>query len=315
MAKGDGWVYVLTNEAMPGLVKVGCTSKTPEIRAEELSGETSAPGPFAVAYAAFVSSHKQVETIIHRELKAAGFHHTPEKPKKEFFKCDPLDAIECIRKNVDIKYEQLNEECVKYEEVSISCKNGSAYSGECKISSAGLKLPHGHGSWTYSDGDRYVGEWKEGIWHGEGSLTIPGVGEYVGRWKNGKKNGYGTHADSDGGKYVGNWKDGKRDGQGTRTWRDGRVYVGEWRNNKRHGQGTLTWPNGQKIVGNFYKDNYHGKMRKTDADGASTEHLYEYGKLVTITSLPDLPQPSVPIHVEKIDESNWTNYLKKILRR
>ena len=248
MAKGDGWVYVLTNEAMPGLVKVGCTSKIPEIRAEELFGETSAPGPFVVAYAAFVPIHKQVETTILRELKAAGFHNTPEKPKKEFFRCDPFDAIECIRKNADIKYEQLNEECIKYEEGSISYKDGSAYSGDCKISSAGLKLPHGHGSWTHPDGDRYVGEWKEGIWHGEGSLTIPGVGEYVGRWENGEQNGYGTHTDSDGDKYTGEWKDGEKEGQGTRTWPNGRVYVGEFKNGLPDGEGGIPNLDPQKML-------------------------------------------------------------------
>ena len=40
MADKDGWVYVLTNDAMPGLVKVGQTYKTPEIRAQELSSES-----------------------------------------------------------------------------------------------------------------------------------------------------------------------------------------------------------------------------------------------------------------------------------
>jgi hypothetical protein len=32
-----GWVYIITNESMPGLVKVGYSSKHPEYRAAELN--------------------------------------------------------------------------------------------------------------------------------------------------------------------------------------------------------------------------------------------------------------------------------------
>ena len=44
MAKG--YVYLLTNEAMPGYVKIGFTERTVEERIEELSKPTGVPMPF-----------------------------------------------------------------------------------------------------------------------------------------------------------------------------------------------------------------------------------------------------------------------------
>ena len=45
MVDKEGWVYILTNEAMPGLVKIGYTMNDPAIRAEELSSDTGVPLP------------------------------------------------------------------------------------------------------------------------------------------------------------------------------------------------------------------------------------------------------------------------------
>ena len=62
---------------------------------------------------------------------------------------------------------------------------------------------------TYAEGDKYVGEWK-----------------------NGKKNGQGTKTSAEGYKYVGEFKDGFCNGQGTMTWADGRVEKGIWKDDK-----------------------------------------------------------------------------------
>ena len=188
MAKGDGWVYVLTNEAMPGLVKVGRTSKTPEIRAQELSSETSAPGPFVVAYAAYASNHEQAEKVVHRKLRSEGLH-----ANKEFFKCDPWIAIECIRENVDVKYEDCDEDYEKYEEGTINYEGGQTYVGEYKD---GEK--HGHGTLTWPDGKKYVGEWKDGKQHGHGTLTYSNGEKYVGTFYENKLHGDAIKTDKNG---------------------------------------------------------------------------------------------------------------------
>ena len=53
--------------------------------------------------------------------------------------------------------------------------------------------------------------------------------KYVGECKDGERNGQGTFTNPDGGKYEGEWKDGDFDGQGTETWSDGSKYVGEYK--------------------------------------------------------------------------------------
>ena len=69
-----------------------------------------------------------------------------------------------------------------------------------------------------SNGEKYVGEYKDGKKHGQGTYTY-GKGKwegdkYVGEFKDGKHHGKGTYTFHDGGKYVGEWKDGIR-GNGT----------------------------------------------------------------------------------------------------
>ena len=68
MAEVEGWVYVLTNEAMPGLVKIGYTMKDPAIRAKDLSYETGVPIPYDVNNKALVVGLYQVEQEVHGKL-------------------------------------------------------------------------------------------------------------------------------------------------------------------------------------------------------------------------------------------------------
>ena len=45
MAAEYGFVYVLRNECMPGIYKIGMTARPPSQRRDELSAATSAPMP------------------------------------------------------------------------------------------------------------------------------------------------------------------------------------------------------------------------------------------------------------------------------
>ena len=46
---------------------------------------------------------------------------------------------------------------------------------------------HGQGIYFFSDGDSFMGQWKDGNPHGEGVYTYPSGEKFVGKWKEGKK--------------------------------------------------------------------------------------------------------------------------------
>lgn len=59
-------VYVLTNEAMPGIVKIGLTDGSVETRIAGLSSTTAIPLPFECYYAAEVDDMARVERLLHQ---------------------------------------------------------------------------------------------------------------------------------------------------------------------------------------------------------------------------------------------------------
>ena len=69
------------------------------------------------------------------------------------------------------------------------------------------------GTEPYTNGDKYVGEFKDGARNGYGTYTYAYGGKYVGEWKDDFINGQGTYTDANG-EYVGEFKDAKRNGQG-----------------------------------------------------------------------------------------------------
>lgn len=86
-----GWVYVITNKAMPGLVKVGYSTKDPQLRAAELGG-TGSPYPYEVEFDILVYEPREVEKCVHRAL--AEF-----REGKEWFRLTPHAAAVEIRKH------------------------------------------------------------------------------------------------------------------------------------------------------------------------------------------------------------------------
>ena len=76
----QGIVYVLSNPAMPGLVKIGMTNRDQLAdRVRELS-DTSVPTPFSVEVWARVEDARSCENLLHHWLSAAR-----PNPQREFF--------------------------------------------------------------------------------------------------------------------------------------------------------------------------------------------------------------------------------------
>ena len=149
--------------------------------------------------------------------------------------------------------------------------DGNKYVGDFK--NGGF---NGQGIYTKSGGGKYVGDFKNGSFNGQGTYTWPDGRKYVGQFKDNDLNGQGTFTDANGNEYVGGFKDGGFNGQGTFTWPDGRTYVGQWENNKRHGQGTYNWPDGQKYVGQFKDGGLH-KGTQILPDGRKYVGQFKYG--------------------------------------
>ena len=68
---------------------------------------------------------------------------------------------------------------------------------------------NGQGTYTWTDGSKYVGGWKDDRLHGQGVLTYPYGGKYVGEFINNRRHGQGTSTYSDGTIDNGIWKKGK----------------------------------------------------------------------------------------------------------
>ena len=150
------------------------------------------------------------------------------------------------------------------------------------------------GTFTYSSGMKYVGEWRDDKYNGQGALFYANGSTRQGIWADGViipsatvqpplvanqvtnilsaqtsfgnlpvcqgndvskwSNCFGTKTDPSGTKYVGEFKGGKRNGQGTFIFANGNKYVGEWREDKYNGLGTIYASTGTAILEGIWSD-------------------------------------------------------------
>lgn len=89
MAKG--WVYVLSNESFPHLLKIGYSDRDPSSRVEELF-TTGVPTPFAVEYYGLVEEAREVEFAVHRNMEKYR-----KNGSREFFSLSVFEAVSSIR--------------------------------------------------------------------------------------------------------------------------------------------------------------------------------------------------------------------------
>ena len=87
MAKG--WVYVISNKAMPGLVKIGFSGGDPELRAQQLA-HTGSPYRYVVEFEILVEDAYRLEQAAHRRLSA-------KREGREWFACSAEEAVAAIK--------------------------------------------------------------------------------------------------------------------------------------------------------------------------------------------------------------------------
>lgn len=86
-----GYVYVLTNESMPGIVKIGKTSREDDDRLRELF-TTGVPTPFELAFQIRTLDMALLEFAAHKE-----FAEQRVSKNREFFKVDPNVVADLLR--------------------------------------------------------------------------------------------------------------------------------------------------------------------------------------------------------------------------
>lgn len=140
--------------------------------------------------------------------------------------------------------------------------SGNKYVGEFKD-----KKRDGQGTITYVNGDEYSGEFVNNLRSGNGTFTRANGDIYVGEYKDDEPNGQGTMTYTYGDKYVGEFKEGNFNGIGKMTFANGDIYEGEYKDNRPNGQGTYTFTSGDKHVGIFKDGIPNGQGTYTFTDG------------------------------------------------
>lgn len=108
-------VYVLTNAAMPGLVKIGYTTQEDANSRIVQLYTTGVPVPFELQYACKVPNAEEVENALH-----IAFSPNRINPKREFFKIEPEQAIAILKllhtedatKEIELQQTSIDQESV-----------------------------------------------------------------------------------------------------------------------------------------------------------------------------------------------------------
>jgi len=135
----------------------------------------------------------------------------------------------------------------------------------------------GFGTTISSEGDTYLGDWKDNHQHGRGTKHWVGAGDcYEGEWVKDDRHGQGVYTwGSSGAKYTGGWQYGQISGHGVYNYSGGDcVYEGEWQEAKYNGKGVLTFADGEYYKGTWHQDRKQGHFESRTSFG--TRYVGEY---------------------------------------
>lgn len=169
---------------------------------------------------------------------------------------------------------------------SLSFADGATYVGD--LNAQGQLEGQGRMSWT--NGDKYDGEFLAGLMHGKGIFISIYSGTYKGDYVHGRMEGRGLLTYPDGSRYEGEFVGNQFHGKGKLAYPHGDVYQGDFEKNKMNGhgkwvfadkaiyigqvadgviqgKGELQRPTGEKYTGDFVAGKMHGQGVFVDAQG------------------------------------------------
>ncbi|KAM4709401.1 junctophilin-4 isoform 2-T2 [Discoglossus pictus] len=133
------------------------------------------------------------------------------------------------------------------------------------------------GTFGFSDGGCYMGDWQEGRAHGYGVCKGPTKqGEYSGLWSHGFES-LGVYTWPSGNTYRGYWDQGKRNGLGEEhkgRW----VYRGEWTHGLKGRLGVRESLSGARYEGLWTDGQQDGYGVETYSDGGTYQGQWQAGK-------------------------------------
>ena len=101
-ARTQGWVYIVTNPSLSGLVKVGYTARQDVNKRLREFDQAGLPYPYEKAYALWVVEPRELEQRVHQHL-------TVWRENKEWFRCSVERAQEAIDHLASAHIELLRE--------------------------------------------------------------------------------------------------------------------------------------------------------------------------------------------------------------
>jgi len=87
-----GFLYALKNESMPGLLKIGFTTRSIEERVAELGASTATPTPFEIVFYFACNDPQSDEVLAHEVLAKYRINQD-----REFFKINDGEALRILR--------------------------------------------------------------------------------------------------------------------------------------------------------------------------------------------------------------------------
>ncbi len=191
------------------------------------------------------------------------------------------------------------------------------------------KNAHGKGKVIYSEGDRYEGDFVNGMFDGQGkyyakngSLIYEGQykefrkngkgiyyylgtdAKYDGHWKDDLENGAGTFYSSSG-VFQGNWINGEKQGKGKMMWQDGTIYEGNYDKGVLTGEGSITYADGTVSKGIFKDGNASGKWLYTRKDGTTEERFYQTPGIYSVYVKNQSPVEKTRFNDDKLYSEWW----------
>lgn len=155
----------------------------------------------------------------------------------------------------------------------VTFPNGDRYEGEFKNG-----LCDGWGAYTHRNGDRYEGEFRNDMKQGKGTFTYRNGEKYIGAFAHDMKNGRGTFMFKDGSRYVGEFKNDMIDGKGTMHYSNRNRYSGDFLRGLKHGNGIFMFGNGDAYKGEFKDDLRNGRGVYVFNDGTRYIGQFRDGK-------------------------------------